>query len=223
MMSDLDISSNCSEISELFDEVDCTDPSDWFLDEEMEDEPMFEILESPDLLQRMQDTVNSVAPQLNISSADALLVLQYFDWKMENLLHDYFDKPDYYLAQAGVIDRSKITSKPGQCLVCLDEKPASEFYALGCNHSYCRDCWKGYLQGIALNEGSGITQTSCISPKCTAKLNERDFEELALPSTLQKYMYFFTEGVLRKGAALCVLPEPLLWECRRVQRCWEAH
>lgn len=33
MLSDLDISSNCSEVSELFDEVDCTDPCDWFLDE----------------------------------------------------------------------------------------------------------------------------------------------------------------------------------------------
>lgn len=31
--SDWDLSSNCSEISELLEDVDCTDPSDWFLDE----------------------------------------------------------------------------------------------------------------------------------------------------------------------------------------------
>jgi hypothetical protein len=43
------------------------------------------------------------------------------------------------------------------------------------------------LQGLALNEGAAITQSPCMSPKCTAKLTEKDFEELALPSTLQRY------------------------------------
>jgi len=212
MLSDLDISSNCSEISELFDEVDCTDPCDWFLDEDMEDEPMFEILERPDLIARMRDSVDSIASQLNVSPGDAVLVLQYFNWKTEDLLHDYYDKPDYYLSKAGVVDRTKSilarNGDPEQCRVCLDEKKASEFYALGCGHSYCRDCWQEYLQGYALNEGAAITQTSCMFPKCTAKLTEKDFEELALPSTLQKYMYFLLKEYSERELHSVFCPNP---------------
>eukprot|EP00026_Physarum_polycephalum_P004933 Phypoly_transcript_04959.p1 GENE.Phypoly_transcript_04959~~Phypoly_transcript_04959.p1 ORF type:complete len:625 (-),score=55.40 Phypoly_transcript_04959:55-1929(-) len=210
MLSDLDISSNCSEISELFDEVDCTDPCDWFLDEEMEDEPMFEILERPDLISRMREAVNNIASQLNISPGDAVLVLQYFNWKTDDLLHDYFDKPEYYLSKAGVMDRTKSgqLSEPSQCNVCLDEKPANEFYALGCAHSYCRDCWKEYLQGLALTEGAAVTQTSCMYPKCTAKLTEKDFEELALPSTLQRYMYFLLKEYSEKELHSVFCPNP---------------
>ena len=48
--------------------------------------------------------------------------------------------------------------------------------------------YREYIQGLALTEGVGITQTPCMFPKCTAKLTEKDFEELALPSSLQRYL-----------------------------------
>jgi hypothetical protein len=72
-------------------------------------------------------------------------------------LHDYFDKPDYYQTKAGVVDRKKLGNRQltegGQCKVCLEEKIGNEFYALGCGHSYCRDCWQYVEKGEERMEG----------------------------------------------------------------------
>jgi len=216
--SEWDISSNCSEISELLEDVDYTDPCDWFLDEEMEDEPMFEILPKEELIQRMRDSVDSVASQLNVSPGNAVLVLQQFEWDLENLLHDYFDLPEYYLKKAGVVEKSSTTSTCTsgnndssiieKCKVCLDEKLCQEFFALGCGHLYCRDCWQEYLQGLAITEGSLITQSSCMAPQCNAKLTEQDFEAVALPSTLQRYLYFLLKEYSEKELHAVICPNP---------------
>lgn len=210
-LSDLDISSQCSEISELFDETACTDPCDWFLDEDMDDEPMFEILERADIVDRMRAAVDTAAAQLDISPEDAALVLQHFNWSTDDLLHDYFDKPEYYLKEAGVTQRPSRAVDPTEndtCKVCLEEKLVSEFYALGCGHAYCKECWSGYLQEVAITSGSDIIRISCMFPQCKAKLNEKDFEHLALPSYLQKYMYFLLKEFSEKELHSVFCPNP---------------
>lgn len=208
-LSDLDISSQCSEISEMYDEVDGTDPCDWFLDEDMEDEPMFEILERMELVHRMRGTIDSAAAQLNISPADATLVLQYFNWSTEDLLHNYFDRPDFYLREAGVRDMFTLPDQELNlmCKVCLEEKPSKEFYSLGCGHAYCRECWRDYTQE-AIASGSEIVRTSCMFPRCRTKLSERDFEELSLPSTLQRYTYFLLKEFAEKELHSIFCPNP---------------
>jgi len=46
--------------------------------------------------------------------------------------------------------------------------------------------------------GPEITRTSCIYPQCRAKLTEKDFEEVALPSSLSRYMYFLLKEYSEK-------------------------
>ena len=35
---------------------------------------------------------------------------------------------------------------PVTCGVCFDEFPASAINHVGCHHSFCEVCWKGYLE-----------------------------------------------------------------------------
>lgn len=212
-ISDVDISSQCSDLSDIYDEVDCTDPSDWFLDEDLDDEPKFEILERPELEHRMRETIDSAAAHLNISPAEATLVLQHFKWSTEDLLRDYFDRPDFFLKEAGVVDRPILfnpttNTDPIVCKVCLEDKVPKEFFALGCGHSYCRDCWSAYLQEMAVNSGQEITRTSCMYPHCRTKLTEKDFEELALPSSLHRYLYFLLKEYSEKELHSVFCPNP---------------
>lgn len=160
----------------------------------------------------------------------------FYSWSTDDLLHDYYDRPDFYLREAGVTERS--TEQPvksdaiASCKVCLEERPGNEFYAMGCNHAYCKECWKTYIQEIATTAGSDITRLSCMFPKCRAKLNENDFEELALPSSLQRYHRFFfqlmfliqvkiyvfyAERVCGERVTFRLLPESKLWKCCGVQ------
>lgn len=179
----------------------------------MEDEPMFEILERHELLHRMRGTVDSAAAQLDVSPANAALVLQHFNWNTDNLLHDYFERPDYYLREAGVPDgpsgRARPSGENDTCKICLEDRPSSEFYALGCGHLYCRECWTSYLQELAHGAGSDIIRTSCMYPKCKTRLTEIDFEELALPSTLQRYMYFLLKEYSEKELHSVFCPNPI--------------
>jgi len=46
------------------------------------------------------------------------------------------------------------------CGVCFDEFPATGVNHVGCGHSFCGDCWKGYLDN-ALSDGPAVLNLRC--------------------------------------------------------------
>jgi hypothetical protein len=55
--------------------------------------------------------------------------------------------------------------------VCFDEFPASAINHVGCHHSFCEVCWKGYLEN-AVSEGPSVLSLRCPHDKCTALVTE---------------------------------------------------
>jgi hypothetical protein len=82
-----------------------------------------------------------------IDNDDACLYLyQHFNWNLEKMV-DFFSQ-DWiaFKKHAEGFDPSRLLKegKKGTCVVCLEE---GQLFSSGmCPHSYCRDCWKGYIR-----------------------------------------------------------------------------
>ncbi len=54
----------------------------------------------------------------------------------------------YKVAGMSTLDLEKPIENPQatfSCLICLEDLPAKDTFALSCGHRYCNECWSGYL------------------------------------------------------------------------------
>lgn len=214
-ITDVDTLSVCSDITDMQDDVD---PSDWFLEEEYDEEPMFTIFEKHELKTTQNDLISSTATQLDISPSEAALILQYFDWDNDKLLREYFENPEKYQQAAGLPGGATSTSSSSTstsstssvitCPVCLEEKNSSEFHSLWCNHVYCLECWRDYLHQSATSLGPEIVNVHCMFPRCSAKLSFEEFGQLADPYDNKRYSYFFLKHFTESDPHMVICPNP---------------
>jgi len=207
--NDEDSCSVCSEATDL-EFCDIDDPSDWFLEEEVEDAPKFVILEKEQLQQRQEDVIELISTHLYLSLEDTALVLQYFNWDTERLLRVYFDDPELYLRESGLVVPPRFSSSqfPQICPICMDEVPFDKLFALGCGHYYCVKCWRDYLHEATFSAGPEILNVTCMYPQCPAKLNNKAFKSLADNDDYVRHCYFLLKHFAESDRHILYCPNP---------------
>lgn len=196
------------------DENDNENDNDWFDDEEPEEEKevTFTILQKEGLVKSQKELIDEVIAQVSLSAADTALLLQHFNWNSEKLLRDYFEKPDFYLKEAGIAPNPPNSPKPPAnvtCIICFETVPNDFTFSLNCGHKYyCLDCWKEYLKEQTHRAGSQVVNTRCIYPKCIVKLNSDHWKKLADQKDFDRYQYFFTKNYVESDKHLAFCPNP---------------
>ena len=61
--------------------------------------------------------------------------------------------------------------KEENCNVCFDDFPTNELYHLGCYHSFCHDCWQGYIDS-KLDEITEKVNIFCPGSNCSSFLRK---------------------------------------------------
>eukprot|EP01111_Echinosteliopsis_oligospora_P011267 TRINITY_DN3678_c0_g1_i1.p1 TRINITY_DN3678_c0_g1~~TRINITY_DN3678_c0_g1_i1.p1 ORF type:complete len:498 (-),score=101.71 TRINITY_DN3678_c0_g1_i1:272-1765(-) len=201
---------------ESMDDADSVNDNDndWFEEggeeEEEDNEPKFTILHKDGILRTQKELIDQVIAQVNLSYADTGLLLQHFKWNSEKLLRDYFEKPDFYLKEAGIFLASNTPKQDpsnATCLICFDTVPIGNTFAMHCNHKYyCKDCWRDYLREQTARSGSQVVNTKCMFPKCPAKLNLDVWKQLSNPKDYERFMYFFTKNYVDSDKHLSYCP-----------------
>jgi ariadne-1 len=78
---------------------------------------------------------------------------------------------------------------PFDCPICCNDYPADEYdtqtFALGCEHRFCRDCWKEYLTGKIKTEGESA-RVQCMESGCNRVVLQEAVEELVEPDVSQR-------------------------------------
>lgn len=221
-MSSNSLASSDSNYDEEMEDVeesaeDNEDNNDWFEDDEQEEEePTFTILQKDGLMKTYQDTTEGVQSQVSLSPGDTALLLQFFNWNTEKLLRDYFEKPDFYLKEAGIYPNPLGNAPPPgnssnktTCIVCFESVSIDNTFTMNCGHKwYCTDCWREYLKEQTIKSGSQIVNTKCMYPKCPAKLNSEVFKKLADPKDFSRYQYFATKNFVESDKHLAFCPNP---------------
>lgn len=212
-ITDVDAYSVCSDVTDL--QGSDFDPSDWFLEEELDEEPMFTIFEKHELIETQEDLISSTSTQLDLPAADAALVLQHFGWDSEKLLREYFENPEMYQQAAGLPGSTPTSIAPNQratstviCPVCLEEKESKDLHSLWCAHTYCVECWRDYLHQMASALGPEIVNVHCMYPRCNAKLSYKEFEKLADTYDHKRYSYFFLKHFIESDPHMVICPNP---------------
>lgn len=202
------MSETCSDI-----DIGDYDPSDWFLEEDdinEEDEQLFIILEKQGLEDKVKEMANTLSDQIDLTSGNAILLLEYFGWDMDKILSNYFEDPDRYCDRAGITKEKR--SLPNYinnsaCVVCFE--PTNDFYSLGCGHGpYCSNCWRSYLHEEMMASGSEIIHCKCIAPNCRVKLTFENWKDLASERDYHRYWYFITKDYVKCDKHLEFCPNP---------------
>lgn len=140
---------------------------DWSYDETWEDEkhvdniPIKKTMTLDDVFQELEEKVQEVAELFDISFEQAFLFLQMNNYKTPG-----FDSiPDF-------IYNTQFTSQKTPALKCSSAfcDDADTFITYMCGHTFCTDCWAGYISS-QVNEGISCLQTTCMGEKCSCKLS----------------------------------------------------
>ena len=98
----------------------------------------------------LNELVESLSHVLRLAPSLSKLLLHSHKWAVDSVIQMYLEDPSQLLAQSklkpektvDVEDESKILD----CPICRVMLPKDMFCGLGCNHLFCKGCWKDYLE-----------------------------------------------------------------------------
>lgn len=126
------------------------------------------MLESADLMPVMKRRLREVTEVLSIPESAAAILMREYKWAKERLFEIFYTDPDGLLEKFGVRCRCEVqpATAPAalptgrmtrnrlaklkasrECTICfMDGLDPEEMYSMPCGHSFCRDCWYGFIQ-----------------------------------------------------------------------------
>lgn len=140
----------------------------------------YKIINDFDILNERETIINLTMDNLYLSRDYTILALIYFKWDYVLIMEKWYDKPDFYMEEAGILQSStsikklvnnKILSNNNECYICSTDRSSlskEEYLSLSCNHYFCIDCWEEYLKEkfnykiIAINTTCPQQECNCI-------------------------------------------------------------
>jgi ariadne-1 len=128
---------------------------------------------------RLIDEVKDVLGQPPESTA---ILLRHFRWNKEKLIEQYMDDEPDVLETAGLgIDASsaaRICAVPGfECSICYSNPPEAPTFALKCDHRFCVECYRQYLEGKVKSEGEAA-RIKCPGEGCNRIVDSKSLESI---------------------------------------------
>jgi ariadne-1 len=116
------------------------------------------------------------------------ILLRYFRWNREKLIENYMDDQPDTLEVAGLgydaSSSAKLDTISGfECEICYSNTPDAPTFALKCDHRFCADCYRQYVEGKVRNEGEAA-RIKCPGDGCNRIIDSKSLE-LLLPSDLK--------------------------------------
>ncbi|EGG21134.1 ariadne-like ubiquitin ligase [Cavenderia fasciculata] len=173
----------------------------------------FEVLDKGELQSESKKLIKEVMDVLSINSESAVsILLRHLKWNKEKLIEKYMDNSDKLCADAGIPSLKlekpvSTTMQKFSCLICLDELPPSQTFALSCDHRYCLPCWKGYLE-CKIGEGPECILATCPAPKCKVRVHEEAVKKLVETPTYEKYANFILKSFVDDNPQVKWCPAP---------------
>lgn len=180
----------------------------------------FKVLPPSDIQKQQDELIDEVNMILDISKAEAAILLRYFRWNKERLIEDYMDRPSQVLDAAGL---SQSTAGPPKmkvvpnfvCDICCEDEPGLESFALKCGHRYCVDCYRHYLSQKIQGEGEAA-RIQCPSEGCTIIIDARSLDLLVTPELTERYHELLHRTYVEDKETLKWCPAP---DCQNAVEC----
>lgn len=180
----------------------------------------FEVLKQDAIVKESKSLVDSVVSVCGIRAAAATAMLRHFKWNKDKLIEAFMDNQTKACNESGLstLELEKPIPNPvakHSCLICLEDLPAAETFALSCGHRYCKTCWKDYLT-IKIKDGPACVYAKCPAPKCKAIVHEVAYKTLVPKDLFEKYNYFLWRSFVEDNPQMKWCPAP---GCTNAIRC----
>jgi len=108
---------------------------------------------------------------------EVIIVLSQNQWSRDKFESKWFDNPDNFKIATGLVYNKTLNIPPTDnknCGVCFSQNK-NNFFGLSCNHKFCNDCWKEYLENKIADKLSTIS-TTCMQNGCNLFVPQSVFE-----------------------------------------------
>jgi ariadne-1 len=125
---------------------------------------------------------------------EATILLISYQWNMDSLKDKWYEDTEENRRRCGLdftkealttLNKKKVKQNNSDCYICMAPKD-STFYALKCQHYFCGDCWKGYLES-RLEDILTCISSTCPQEGCNFTVPENAFRLFIKGSKLKEF------------------------------------
>ncbi|KAH0609326.1 uncharacterized protein H6S33_012812 [Morchella sextelata] len=177
-------------------ELDYEEDGGEYIDEGKEEKPTkrsyeveFKVYSDDQIRKSQQNQVEEVASILGLPGEQVAILLRHFKWQKDRLIEKYMDSGEEVLEEAGLGPSydtpPKLETVQGfVCDICCDDEVGLDTYAMRCNHRYCVNCYRQYLESKIKDEGEA-TRIQCPSEGCSMIVDSKTVD-LLVPVEIDK-------------------------------------
>lgn len=149
---------------------------------------------------RQRRCIKHASDLLDVSQADAFVLLRENTWDLARLQEAWFNHEDKTRQRCGLGSASSSASVPSaatgghasgvqqSCPICMTQRDA--LFSLDCGHGFCSECWSGYLHS-QVDDGKAAVQARCPQHKCGRTVPVSFFEKYCDQVRWQKYQEWY--------------------------------
>merc|ERR1719263_1044572 len=156
--------------------------------------------------------VKQISELLDVPRDCAEVLLREKGWSPERLTEQYWADGEKLRKAAGLEtwtwpdgERSSVTlpqaSGTVTCRICFDEVPADKARAAPCGHSFCDECYAGYLDN-AVQEGAVCVLAPCPEQECATSVPLKLWEQLLDQERFERLRRFRLENFVTSSKDL---------------------
>jgi len=94
-----------------------------------------------------------------------------------------------------------------ECRICCEYCPTDFSFKLGCNHQFCYDCYRQYVN-MQVGEGPGCIYMHCPQHKCSQVIPQTVITRLASSALLVKYEMYISRKFIESNKKYRYCPAP---------------
>ncbi|KAI3785116.1 hypothetical protein L1987_44228 [Smallanthus sonchifolius] len=199
-----------------YDDVYASDDDDRDLEDNRVNstsEKSYHLLNEDDLVQRQQKDITNVTTVLSIPRDSACMLLLRYNWYVSRLHEAWFQDEAKVRGSVGLLEVDPAVKFPRtdgkivDCGICFDSVRKCDTATCGCDHSFCKMCWKGYVS-TAVNDGPGCLTLRCPEPSCDAAVCPDMINELATVTEKKRYDHFWLMTYVESSNKIKWCPGP---------------
>lgn len=177
-------------------DIEFDEDDDQYLDDGKEDKPSrkayevdFTVFSDEQIRKSQQNQVEEVSSILGLPGEQCAILLRHFKWQKDRLIEKYMDAGEEVLEEAGLGQNYDSLPRLEKvrgfvCDICCDDERGLETYAMKCNHRYCVNCFRQYLESKIKDEGEA-TRIQCPSEGCSRIVDSKTVD-LLVPAEIDQ-------------------------------------
>ena len=128
--------------------------------------------------------INEVSEFTYLNNDEAIRLLIFYKWNIEDLKDKFYDCSEKILSEAGInqsqsslksLEKKGINPNNKECYICYcPETKLNPLYSLKCKHNFCSSCWFEYLEA-KLSEINSLLFSTCPQENCNLYVSETVF------------------------------------------------